>query len=103
MLSLCVTIPCTEMSQGSQGEIEVALNDKRAEDYTPPPPPSYVAFSGGSTLGTAKGSGSGGAWVASPDDQALASAAAAGVIVNESQPNSVLQVKTLDGKRLRIR
>jgi hypothetical protein len=94
----------SEMSQGSQGEIEVALNDKRTEDYVPPPPPSYVAFSGGTTLGTSNATGGdSGAWVIKEDDKDLVSVNATGVTVDESQPNSVLQVKTLDGKRLRIR
>jgi hypothetical protein len=49
----------SEMSQGLSGDIEVSLNDKRAEDYVPPPPPSYVAFSNGTTLGSSSGSSSG--------------------------------------------
>jgi hypothetical protein len=46
-----ITFLFPEMSQGATGDIEVSLNDKRAEDYVPPPPPSYVAFSSGTTLG----------------------------------------------------
>ena len=29
-----------------KGGLTVSLNDKRTEDYVPPPPPAYVAFSG---------------------------------------------------------
>jgi hypothetical protein len=36
-------------------------------------------------------------WVASPEDGGSA------IPVDESQPNSTLQVKTYDGKRLRIK
>jgi len=87
-----------EMSQGATGDIEVSLNDKRAEDYVPPPPPSYVAFSSGTTLGSSSGSSSGEkVWVASPEDGDSA------IPVDESEPNSTLQVKTYDGKRLRIK
>ena len=39
------------MSQGATGDIEVSLNDKRQEDFVPPPPPAYIAFSKGNTLG----------------------------------------------------
>ena len=65
----------------------------------PPPPPAYVAFSKGTTLGTS--SSSDGAWVATAE--AVAAVAASEWEVNEGAPSSTLQVKTLDGKRLKIR
>ena len=35
-----------------KGQIDVTLEDKRGEKYTPPPPPKYVAYSGqGATMG----------------------------------------------------
>lgn len=38
--------------QGHLDQLDVHLSDKRSEIYTPPPAPAYVAFSGGSTLGS---------------------------------------------------
>lgn len=33
-------------------DVEIGLVDKRQEDYVPPPPPAYTAFSGeGQTMG----------------------------------------------------
>ena len=42
----------TEIRQNYQKDIGVALNDKRQEDYVPPPPPKYISFSGeGNAMG----------------------------------------------------
>lgn len=41
-----------EIQQKYKGSVGVALEDKRKETYTPPPPPKYVAYSGsGSSMG----------------------------------------------------
>ena len=50
-----------EKYRGSEKPVDVALEDKREEDYVPPPPPKYVAYSGdghglgGGTQGTGLG------------------------------------------------
>lgn len=86
------------MSLGASDDMEVSLNDKRSEDYIAPPPPAYVAFSKGTALGSSSSaSGTGGAWVSSPDD------APAPAVVDESKPNSTLQIRTYDGKRLLVK
>lgn len=85
-----------ELQGGSNEDLDVALNDKREEDYVAPPPPSYVAFSRGTTLGSTAESQ---AWVANPEDSELSTAPT----VDDSKPTCTLQVKTLDGKRLKIK
>jgi hypothetical protein len=81
-------------------DIEVHLNDKRSEDFVPPPAPAYVAFSGtGATLG-GSASASGGAAFAFT---AQALAGVAGGAVDEGAPVTVLQVRTADGKKIRLR
>ena len=86
------------MSLGASDEMEVSLNDKRSEDYVAPPPPAYVAFSKGTALGSSSSaSGGGGAWISSPDD------VPAPAVVEENKPNSTLQIRTYDGKRLLIK
>lgn len=38
--------------EGRPVQVSVNLVDKREEDFTPPPPPSYIAYSGeGKTAG----------------------------------------------------
>ena len=88
-----------ELSQGHPGDLDVALDDKRGEDYVPPPPPAYVAFSSGTALGSSSSSSE--AWVANAD--ILSTVSDNDWKLDESQPNSTLQVRTLDGKRLKIR
>ena len=88
-----------ELSQGHPGDLDVALDDKRGEDYVPPPPPAYVAFSSGTALGSSSSSSE--AWVANAD--ILSTVSENDWKLDESQPNSTLQVRTLDGKRLKIR
>jgi UBX domain-containing protein 1 len=39
-------IPSELIKKYKTAEIDAALEDKREEDYKPPPPPSYIAFSG---------------------------------------------------------
>ena len=35
-----------ELRQGSPNDMNVKLVDKSSEEYVPPPPPAYVAYSG---------------------------------------------------------
>lgn len=85
------------MSRGATDDIEVSLNDKRQEDYVAPPPPAYVAFSKGTTLGGSSAAGSSGAWVSTPDGSSNC------VKVDDSQPSSTLQIRTPDGKRILVK
>lgn len=83
------------------GPLDVHLVDKRSEDYVAPPPPAYVAFSGqGTTLGTAGGAANGaGATV-------FTEATLVGINVppvDDSAPTTTLQVKTIQGKKLKIK
>lgn len=87
---------------GKPQNLEVQLSDKRSEDYVAPPPPAYIAFSGaGATLGgtaAAVGGGSGGF--------VFSESALAGVqvqAVDEAAPTTTLQVKTAQGKKIKIR
>lgn len=67
-----------------------------------PPPPAYIAFSGeGATLG-----GSGAASGASGGAFVFTESALSGVqapTVDESAPTTTLQVKTVQGKKIKIR
>ena len=73
------------------GILDVALADKRGETYVPP---AYVAFSGGATLGTsAPVSG----------DAVFTDDGTRPPRLNESEPSTTVQVKTSDGKKLRLK
>ncbi len=65
-----------------------------------PPPPAYIAFSGeGATLRGAGAAGTGGAFV-------FSEGVLAGVQVqpvDETAPTTTLQVKTVQGKKIKIR
>lgn len=75
-----------------QGVMDVHLNDKRAEDYTPP---AYVAYGGsGQSLGGASEADTD-AVVAQSDDLETP-------VVDESQPKVVIQVRLHSGKRMRV-
>lgn len=72
--------------------------DKNGEDYVAPPPPAFVPFSGGVTLGGP--SISEGAVVVDPELLAILPPSP---VVDESQPVTTIQIRTLTGQRLRIR
>jgi len=80
---------------------DVGINffDKHEEEYVPPPPPAYIAFSGGAVLGGATVSS--GALVVSPE--LAASLPSSPTPVDESQPLTTIQIRTLTGQRLRVR
>ncbi len=47
-------VPKELESQVRGAEVHISLNDKRGEEYTPPPKPAYTAFSGeGQAMGSA--------------------------------------------------
>jgi UBX domain-containing protein 1 len=84
-------------SGGRRHDLAVSLVDKRSEDYVPPPPPAYVAFSGtGSSLGVTANES---AIIFTPD--LLQSITIP--ILNESEPVATIQVRAHNGKRLKIR
>lgn len=90
---------------GARGApLNVHLVDKRSEDFVAPPPPAYIAFSGeGATLG---GTGAGGAAGGGTGAFVFTEAALAGVAavpVDEAAPTTTLQVKTIQGKKIKIR
>lgn len=91
------SITATELRTGDS-IIDLNYIDKHGEDYVAPPPPAYVAFSGGSLLGST--SVSSGAVLVSPDF--AASLPACAPAVDTSQPVTTLQIRTLTGQRLRI-
>lgn len=81
---------------GRLDELDVNLEDKRSEDYKPPTPPPYVAFSGsGNSLGSIV---RGDAFIFRSSNLLSVSTA-----IDESQPTTTVQVRTANGKRLRIR
>lgn len=83
-------------AQGKPPQVNIALEDKREEDYRAPTPPPYVAFGGqGSFLGDAVATQSSYVFVFPGDHKA--------VTVNDSNPTTLLQVKLHDGRKLKLR
>lgn len=69
--------------------VNVAVNDKRNEDYKAPPTPAYVAFSGeGNRLSDGPSSSAG-----------PAVTTAGSVIVDEAKPQTSLQIRFHDGQK----
>lgn len=89
-------IPTADRSKGAP-TVNIHLVDERHRDYVAPPPPAYIAFSGGSALGVAQTND--GAHIFLTADLAAISAD----IIDESAPVTVVQVKCANGKKLRIR
>jgi len=79
--------------------LDVALEDRRSEEYHAPPPPAYVAFSKGATLGSVE-KDSTDSFIITPE---LIASVGAVDAIDESKPTTTLQVKTVDGKKLRIK
>ena len=78
--------------------MDIHLEDKRGEDYQAPPPPAYVAFSGAGVSLRSEVNSSG-AGVVTP--AVLGGVDVPGV--DESQPNTTVQVRMHDGKKLKIK
>ena len=75
--------------------MSVHLDNRGHEDYTPPPPPSYVAFGGtGAALGSAASSSNFTVDMLSQVDPP---------VLNESAPSTTLQIRLHDGKKLRLK
>lgn len=87
------------ISPDKRYQLEVALEDKRSEEYVAPPPPAYVAFSKGTALGSVQKSSTEALVI---NAELIASLGPASPL-DESKPSTTLQVKTVDGKRLRIK
>ena len=88
-----------ELADKNKGasSINIHLIDERHRDYVAPPPPAYVAFSGGATLGA----------VPTNNDAHIFEAAALLAdpvnTLDESAPITIVQVKCANGKKLKIR
>ena len=83
---------------GRADELDVSVEDKRSEDYKPPTPPPYVAFSGsGNSLGTVV---RGDAFIFRSSNLTTVLST---VAIDESAPVTTVQVRTATGKRLRVR
>lgn len=92
---------------GQGGPMNVKLADKRAETFTPPPPPAYVAFSGGHSLGSAKADKAEGGDADGAEREGVFTAAQLEEEVApeliEDEPFTTMQVKTASGKKLRVK
>jgi UBX domain-containing protein 1 len=90
-------LPPELRSTANPGVVDVQLMDKRQQDYTSPPQPAYVAYSGeGSRIGSTSSSD---AFLFSADILSDIPA----LTVDESQPTTTVQVKTHNGKKLRLK
>lgn len=94
-----------ELQQRKPGEprlatLDILLDDHRGEDYVPPPPPAYVAFSGqGSVLRREPTAIDNSTTVFSPELLADVEVPS----VDETKPVTTVQVRTSQGKKLRIK
>lgn len=82
----------TEIRGKYKGGVDVALEDKRSEDYRPPTPPKYVAYSGqGQSIGGTTGVG-------------LTVNKSAGGLppLDESKPKTTIQLRFHNGERASI-
>lgn len=88
----------SELQDPGGANVDVDLEDKRGEEYAPPPKPAYVAYSGeGQSLGGSQvqaGALAGAA--AEPDEQGPP-------VVDESQPTATFAIRLHTGKRLRAK
>jgi UBX domain-containing protein 1 len=79
-----------------KGDVMLDMVDKQSEDYVPPPPPSYVAFSGsGSSLGPAAVAST--AVIVQPNLGPVPHPP-----VDQSSPVTTIQIRTFTGQRLKI-
>lgn len=87
--------PTTERNR----HLDIALEDKRSEDYLPPAQPTYTAFSGiGAVLKKSKKSeDERDAFVFSTENCTAISS------VDDSRPIAVVQVRSHQGKKVKIR
>ena len=84
---------------GKKGvQLDIQLSDKRGEDYVAPPPPAYVAFSSGQTLGASAGSSTS-AYQFTPEMLEDIDIPA----VDESAPVTTLQIRSHSGKKIKIK
>ena len=74
--------------------VSVGLEDKRTQNYMPPPPPKYISFSGaGTSMGAATESQGG----------AVDTSATGGKpVVDESKPKTQIQFRFHNGQRASI-
>lgn len=75
--------------------LDVRLDDKRSEDYIPP---AYVAFSSGTTLGGTRDTST--SYIITPEILATLPPLTA---IDESKPTTTLQVRTHDGRKLKLK
>ena len=85
------SVPSELRSEMRGNVLDVGLADRRSETYVPP---AYVAFSGGSTLGSSQEISSDAVF---SDDGTEVPA------LNDAEPTTTVQVKTADGKKLRLK
>lgn len=90
-----------QSSQSRGVNLDVHLEDRRGEDYVPPPQPAYIAFSGqGSVLRRdAADVDSSGVCIFSPEvlvDVEIPP-------VDEARPSTTVQVRTSGGKKIKIK
>jgi hypothetical protein len=89
-------------AEGLNAGLDVQLKDCRSEDFVPPPPPAYVAFSGtGSTLRGESSSNSPNSSSFIFTSSVLAEAVP--LVLDETKPSTTLQVKTTQGKKIKIK
>ncbi len=96
-----VPLEISRTRKNPQAPMNIALSDKRTETFTPPP---YIAFSHGTTLGGSVGSAGAGASGASGASSFFNPSNLPPVpTLDESLPTTVVQVKTTDGKKLKLK
>lgn len=87
-----------ERTADGRPKVGVAIADKRGEDYRPPTPPSYTAFSG-----EGQSAGGSSAEAAGTVSASGAVAGAGAFSVDESAPTTTVAISLLGGSRLRAK
>lgn len=81
-----------ELQKNQKGRVGIGLEDRRDEEYRPPTPPKYVAYSGsGLSIGGVQGVG------------LEVNKNAGGVLaVDESKPKTTIQIRFHNGERVSL-
>ena len=84
-----------ELRQGRSGDVHIAIDDQRAVNFSPPPPPAYTAFGG---EGNRLSAGSTSTSTAGAVDGAAALAGSS-IELKDGEPVLKVQVRLATGKR----
>jgi hypothetical protein len=86
------------MKDNKNANVAIELSDKRGEDYSLPPPPAYVAFSG-EAMSLGRGSTTVSPGIITPDMIPSTNPPE----VNSTAPITTIQLRLASGKKIKMR